>query len=405
MTRFFHKNEKRSLCILNYRFQISDIVSRNLNAIFNYSEKRRNEPEFDLNLNIAPLAKVSQGQFLNINLSIFTDGVSIKKSTNRREVWPIWVQITDLPPVLRMARKNIVLAALYVGSGVPDWTEIVPQIRAELLTPVEVFLNSEVPLAVRFRFNLLVSDLGAKSHLLNMYKFNGNFGGNFCTVNGVTIGRTHSYYPYSQSSRIREAVLTEKFIEIAEDQQEDESVNAVGVKGRSAFASIVDNLPLSAPIDYMHCVLLGVFPETLKICQKSISVNDRKLISSEVSQLSCPREMISYSRKIRSIEEIGQFKANGYFNWLLYISPLAFHDRLEKSIYSHLVKLVFSVRLLLESSSADNISIAEKHLDHFCAEIVNFHEGNKKIETINVHSLRHLLSRFVDSVHCSATRR
>ena len=41
----------------------------------------------------------------------------------------------------------------------------------------------------------------------------------------------------------------------------DEIINVTGVKGKTAFAAKIDDLPLMAPVDCMHCVLLGVFPE------------------------------------------------------------------------------------------------------------------------------------------------
>ena len=270
----------------------------------------------DPNNEMAPRVQVRPNHTMTINLNIFTDGVSIKKSTFKREVSPIWLQITDLPPVLRMARKNILLAALFVGSGIPDWQNITPQIRAELLSPIEVQLNYEISLHVGFQVNPLVADLGAKSHLLNMFKFNGFFGCHYCTVKGITIGRTHSYYPFSERGMTREPILNDIF---AESLSAEEVNNVVGVKGRSAFAGLIKNLPLTAPTDYMHCVLLGVVPETLKLCYKTLTNLQKNNLKEIIENLNCPRESIAYSRKIRSLDEVGLFKANEFFNWLFFI--------------------------------------------------------------------------------------
>ena len=389
-TRFFEKSADASVCVFRYHFQLLDIVRLNITEIFNYAEIRKRCYHQDLKESVAPLVQVRSDHSLSINLNIFTDGVSIKKSTLKREHWPIWIQITDLPPLLRMSRKNIVLAALIVCHGIPNWEDIVPHLRAEVLCPFELHLSETVMLRVSFKFNLLVSDLGAKSHLLNMFKFNGFFGCHYCTAEGQTLGRTHAYYPFSQQGQIREPVLNDNYVDHAEFIGTENLFNVVGVKGKSAFASIVRNLPLSAPIDYMHCVLLGVLPDTLKICYRSLSPNDRKLIESEVKTLSCPREMISYSRKIRSLDEINQFKANELLNWLLYISFIVFIEKLPPKLYSHLTNLVFGIRLLIETSNEQSVSIAEKLLSSFCSEIVDIHGGNEKIETINVHSLLHL---------------
>ena len=48
----------------------------------------------------------------------------------------------DLPPVLRYSRKNMVLAALYVGYGHPNWDELVPRIRGEILSSMKIISKS-----------------------------------------------------------------------------------------------------------------------------------------------------------------------------------------------------------------------------------------------------------------------
>ena len=78
--------ETFSICILRFRFQLRDIVRRNLNQIFNYSEYRKRNPHNDLNFSIAPPVKVSPAHRIDINLNLFTDGVNIKKSTLIKEI-------------------------------------------------------------------------------------------------------------------------------------------------------------------------------------------------------------------------------------------------------------------------------------------------------------------------------
>ena len=163
--------------------------------------------------------------------------------------------------------------------------------------------------------------------------------------------------------------------------------NVVGAKGKSAFANIVNGLPLTAPVDYMHCVLMGVFQDLLKFCYKSLKADEKTKVNKILSELSCPRELVSYSRKIRSLEEISQFKANEYFNWLFYQCPIIFLEGISSELYLHLTNLVFAIRLLFDSSSEAN---SRKLLEEFCKEIVTVHNGNERMETINVHCLLHL---------------
>ena len=222
-----------------------------------------------------------------------------------------------------------------------------------------------------------------------MYKFNGYYGCHYCTVNSKTLGRTHAYYPYIERGEVRDPILNDLYVEIAECHTENEIPNVIGVKGRSAFAGIIDGLPLTAPVDYMHCVLLGVFPELLWLCHKTLPTQDKNDIQLLISELQCPREVLAYSRKIRPLEEVGQFKANELFNWRFYLSPVVFLNRLPEDLYLHLTNLVFGVRLLLESSDENSICTAEKLLDEFSREVVTVH-GSERIETINVHCLMHL---------------
>ena len=84
-----------------------------------------------------PLLRHPRGDFF-LNLLVFSDGVNIKKSTLRTELWPIWIQIADLPPSQRMSWSNIILAALFVGNVTPNWNELVPHIKSELLSSIKL---------------------------------------------------------------------------------------------------------------------------------------------------------------------------------------------------------------------------------------------------------------------------
>ena len=344
-------------------------------SISGYSSQRKQNTNSYLNEKVSPPAEIKDNK-ITFNLILFSDGVNIKKSTLKRELWPIWIQLADLPPILRMSRKNIVLASLFVGSSHREWKELVPHIKGQLLSPVTLWPGNINLIRAHFKVRLIVSDLCAKCHILNMMKFNGYYGCHFCTAKGVTIGKTHAYYPYHKSGQMRDASINNLYVYYAENFDAEKPLNVVGVKGQSAFADLVDGLPLTAPIDYMHCVLMGVFQELLKICYKSLSSDDKTTTAQIVSDLSCPREMIAYLRKIRSLEELSQFKANEYFNWLLYLSPLIFLSRIPRELYEHLCNLVFRVRLLFESSLPSAVSAAESFLDKFCREIVSIHKND-----------------------------
>ena len=388
--RLLPKTSDYSLCVLNFRFQLRDIVNRNFSQIIEYAKLREKFPNSDFKHSLCPPVTKQLYKRLVFNLILFSDGVNIKKSTHKKEPWPVWVQLADLPPKMRMARNNIVLAALHVGANYPDWNKLVPLIQAEVISSIEIEISDDLKYQSLFKFRLLIADLGAKNHMLNMLKFNGYYGCHYCTVEGKTIGRTHAYYPHDGKESLREPHLNDLYVSIAEAISTTKNLNVVGVRGRSAFASLIEGLPLTAPIDYMHCVLLGVFPDLLKLCYKALSCKEREKVNLITANLCCPREMVSFSRKVRSLEELSQFKANELFNWLFYVSPVLFLDRNPPELYSHLTNLVFGIRLLLESSCNKNVAASSLLFENFCREIILRHDGNGKIETINVHCLTHL---------------
>ena len=169
---------------------------------------------------------------------------------------------------------------------------MIPSLRAEILSGVNLIHNG-VSFRAFFKFKLLVADLGAKAHMLNMFKFNGFYGCHYCTAPGITIGKTHAYYPFQQHGKVREPGVNDFFVQYADLLPVDTVINVAGVKGKSSFASTVPGLPFTAPVDYLHCLLLGVFPDDLKSCFRALLSTQKTKINLLLSGISCAREVIS----------------------------------------------------------------------------------------------------------------
>ena len=108
--RVLEKSADNSICILKFRSQLIRILEKHFNSILNYSEFRQQNKELDFNpLFLRPL-KIENNS-LQISLLLFADGVKIKKSTIENELWPVRLQIANLPPKLRVSRPNVALAA------------------------------------------------------------------------------------------------------------------------------------------------------------------------------------------------------------------------------------------------------------------------------------------------------
>ena len=55
----------------------------------------------------------------NLALSIFTDGVPLFKS-NQTSLWPVLLQVLNLPPSIRFKAENIVMCGMWYGIRKPD---------------------------------------------------------------------------------------------------------------------------------------------------------------------------------------------------------------------------------------------------------------------------------------------
>ena len=74
---------------------------------------------------------------------------------------------TSIPPANRQAFKNIVLGALFVGNGSPDFDLVFTQILKEL-SIAEVVDNQGYSVEITFQPVLFIADLVAKAKVLKM---------------------------------------------------------------------------------------------------------------------------------------------------------------------------------------------------------------------------------------------
>ena len=97
-----------------------------------------------------------------------------------------------------------------------------------------------------------------------------------------------------------------------------------GIKGPSALSQLIDNLPLLAPVDYMHQVLLGVTRSLLTVVRDKTRKSNLENIKKAVDVIQLTND---FKRLLRSIDELEYFKANELKLWLLYIAPVVSIER------------------------------------------------------------------------------
>ena len=153
---------------------------------------------------------------------------------------------------------------------------------------------------------------------------------------------------------------------------------------------MIDNLS----VDYMHCILLGVVQQFVKLWMNGsyrnkywyISPRQVDIIDNRLSKI---RPHSDIKRFPRSIKLAGQWKASELKNFLLYCSIYVLRDILTANILRHWCLLVNSTFLLLgESINAQNISESERMLDTFIADV--FKICSAEHASYKVHQLSHL---------------
>ena len=109
---------------------------------------------------------------------------------------------------------------------------------------------------VNFEIKLLVVDLPAKAAILNMNQFNAYFGCTLCLIETKQIGdgKKGRYYP-NQRIKMRTSSQYKSYLDLIE---EDGLESFREIKRPCAVSDLLEDIPLTARIDYMHQVLLGV---------------------------------------------------------------------------------------------------------------------------------------------------
>uniref|UniRef100_A0A1X7UUJ2 Transposase domain-containing protein n=1 Tax=Amphimedon queenslandica TaxID=400682 RepID=A0A1X7UUJ2_AMPQE len=237
---------------LDLQKQFKAILSRHWNDI-NYIKR----DIADANISAATFLNYDKEYFCcpeNVGVILNTDGISIFRSS-KVSVWPIYLEVANFPPPIRFRIDNTIICGLWVGQSKPEMDIVMGPILKEIDELNMLGFSFSSPDGVKtVRAKLLfgVFDLVAKSKVLNMNQFNGNYGCPICLHPGEYRERRRIYatdklYP----------LRTEEGIEDAIQKATTDNTVVQGIKGQSPLYGYL-NLVDGVPPDYMHCVLEGV---------------------------------------------------------------------------------------------------------------------------------------------------
>lgn len=165
--------------------------------------------------------------------------------------------------------------------------------------------------------------------------------------------------------------------------------------GKSPLLKLKIGLVTTFPIDYMHCVCLGVMKKLIhswvdgRPLQVKLSSRCSNIISERLILLKhcIPIEI---NRKPRSLSELPRWKATEFRTLLLYLGPLVFKDVIDEAIYQHFLLLHCAITILISKKhiSTFTCSFADKLLQTFvnhCEKIYGL-----QFYVYNIHMLCHL---------------
>lgn len=252
-----------------------------------------------------------------------------------------------------------------------------------------------------FRFLPLIFqcnvDLPAKAEVQCLISYNGRFGCGYCQHPGNAVKERKGTKSVIRFIKKENVSMRTHFnmIEAYKAFNPKSKTLLNGIKGISCLIGAKEfDLVNGFSIDYMHCVLLGVWKKQLDLWlspkyhkekhyipkKKQRFLNQRILSIKPISEI---------GRKPRSIFDRADFKANELRSLLLYYMRFSLVGCLDNRFLSHFQLLSSSIYTLLqENISCDEISEAETKLNKY-ADGFEEHYGKDNV-TMNVHLLRHL---------------
>lgn len=356
----------------------------------NYADSHADNPHAIVDVCSGQLLKNIVSTKMNyLSLMINTDGVSIKKSSNA-SFWPLQIICNFLPPHLRYRIENILCVAFYYNNTKPDMLVFFEPFCMEMqkLETQGFVLKNRCFKAI---ITHAIFDLPAKAAFQQTLQYNGYQSCGFCEHEGE---KTDAGVRYTFSTEARNIRTHGSFIDAMDKIIENPNLKIQGIKGicpASTFSRF--DMVKSFGIDYMHCVLLGVFKRLLEfwLCPSKkhksyISKKNQVLLNRRVTSIK-PCRFIT--RLPRSLDHRKIFKASEFRSLLLFYLPVCLLGFLEKKYLDHLNVLSSTIyKLLATNISNDDLITAEQSLFSFVKEYEQLY--GKESMTMNVHLLTHL---------------
>lgn len=315
-------------------------------------------------------SKNSLNQFLYI-LDFNIDGLPIHKST-KENFWPILCKIYNYP------LEPPFVVALYCGPSKPPINEFFKDFVAEIKLLKENSLVVENKY-INIECRSFCCDAPARAYVKATMSFNSYQGCDKCLVQGKFV---------------RRMVFLDCNAALREDKEFSEGKYGNYHKGVSPLNEIGIGMVTAFPVDYMHCVCLGVMRKLLFLWRDGSRLFRLTPVKLELLEIRLKKVQklwpCEFNRYPRTLKDLEHWKATELRQFLLYLTPLM-SDILSTSIFSHIMLLKFGMTILLNkelnvlyNNYADNL------LRLFVSHSIRIY--GIEFSVYNVHALIHLAS-------------
>lgn len=284
----------------------------------------------------------------DISLQWNADGVQTFKSS-KVSMCPLQVSINELN--YRVRKENILLVGIWAATEKPDLNLFLKPFIDELkdlhangfecLPP-----NFDEPITIKVHTILAPVDSVERCALQNIHQFNGRYGCSLCLNPGEHVPVGNGYTRVYRGEEGIKRTKSQHRRDAIKAEREDTIVN--GVKGVSLLMLLpIFNIIRSFPPEYMHSVLLGVVKLFLstwfdpKNCRKPWYIGTKsQILDNRLSKILPPCEI---TRTPQSVNNISQWKASEFKNFLIYYSLPCLKNLLPSVFYKHWSLLVYAI--------------------------------------------------------------
>lgn len=312
-----------------------------------------------------------------ILMQFFIDGLQITRST-KDGFWVIMMNIRKAS-VKRLFPK--VIGVYYGKKKVEDFNDFLWPFVTELLEILEqgIVFNGVVLTPKILNF---VLDAPARTSSKAVKAVTGYFGCDVCTTEGDYIHH-----------RIC-------FLDLDAPLRTDANFRARIYDDYHHKETVLEMLPIDMidmfPLDYLHCVLLGVINwifKSIRDAPKTLSSNDFMEIDRRIEKFR-KTEPTEFQRRLRSfVDNIGIMKGTEFRQYLLYVGPLLLTGIAEEEQFYNLLKLHIASTIFTHKRFAKYYEEADTLMRMFIEEFAAIYHPCH----VNycVHSMCHM-KKFID---------